>query len=169
MSPLERKLLLDAFDSNWVAPLGPHVDALEREFAETIGANYAVALSSGTAALHLAMILAGVEPGDEVATSTLTFVATANAVKYTGAKPVFIDSQESDWNIDPDLLEQELAEAQQRGRPIKAVLVVDVMGQCADYERITDICARYQVRLIEDAAEALVPLIKDAQQETLAK
>lgn len=155
MSPVERQLLLDAFDSNWVAPLGPHVDALEREFAAAVGSEHAVAVSSGTAALHLALILAGVEPGDEVATSTLTFVATANAVHYTGAQPVFIDSRESDWNIDPELLEAELSEAAKYGHRIKAVLAVDIMGQCADYHAIIEICRRYDAVLIEDAAEGL--------------
>ncbi len=155
MSPIERQLLLDAFDSNWVAPLGPHVDALEREFSAAVGVEHAVALASGTAALHLAMILADVKAGDEVATSTLTFIATANAVQYTGAKPVFIDSQESDWNLDPELLAAELSAASKRGRRIKAVLAVDVMGQCADYLAIQDICRRYDAVLIEDAAEGL--------------
>ena len=92
MSTQEPELLLEAFDSNWIAPMGPHVEAFEREFAEKIGVEHAVALSSGTAALHLAMLLLDLEPGDEVATSTLTFVATANAIRYVGARPVFIDS-----------------------------------------------------------------------------
>jgi dTDP-4-amino-4,6-dideoxygalactose transaminase len=155
VSNVERDLLLAAFDSNWIAPLGPEVDAFEREFAAAIGCEHAVALSSGTAALHLAMLLAGVAPGDEVATSTLTFVATANAVHYTGARPVFIDSRDADWNMDPNLLEDELAAARRRNRPIKAVLVVDVLGQCADYEAILDVCGLFDVPLIEDAAEAL--------------
>lgn len=155
MSPAERELLLDAFDSNWIAPLGPHVDAFEREFAAMVGCEHAVALSSGTAALHLALLLAGVEPGDEIATSTLTFVATANAVHYVGARPVFIDSREDDWNIDPQLLVEELDAAARGGRPIKAVLAVDVLGQCADYEPILDICGQFGIPLIEDAAEGL--------------
>ncbi len=155
MSAAERELLLDAFDSNWITSLGPHVEAFEKEFAAEIGCEHAVAVSSGTAALHLALILAGVQAGDEIATSTLTFVATANAVHYVGAKPVFIDSRAEDWNMDPHLLEQELASAVRRQRPIKAVLVVDVLGQCADYEAISEICNRYGVPLIEDAAEGL--------------
>ncbi len=155
MGPSERELLLEAFDSNWIAPLGPHVDAFEREFAAIIGCEHAVALSSGTAALHLALILAGIQPDDEIATSTLTFVATANAVRYVGAKPVFIDSQASDWNLDPNLLEEELASASKRGKPIKAVLAVDILGQCAAYEPLLEICARFGIPLIEDAAEGL--------------
>lgn len=155
MGASERELLLEAFDSNWIAPLGPHVDAFEREFAAIVGCEHAVALSSGTAALHLSLILAGIQPGDEIATSTLTFVATANAVRYVGANPVFIDSQASDWNLDPNLLEEELAAASKRGKPIKAVLAVDILGQCAAYEPLQEICARFGIPLIEDAAEGL--------------
>jgi dTDP-4-amino-4,6-dideoxygalactose transaminase len=155
MGAEERQLLLEAFDSNWIAPLGPHVDAFEGEFAAIVGCEHAVALSSGTAALHLALIMAGIQPGDEIATSTLTFVATANAVRYVGANPVFIDSQTSDWNLDPNLLEAELATASKSGKRIKAVLAVDILGQCAEYEPLQEICARYEIPLIEDAAEGL--------------
>jgi len=155
MSPAERELLLEAFDSNWIAPLGPHVEAFEREFAEKVGVKYAVALASGTSALHLALLILGIKPGDDVATSTLTFVATANAIRYVGANPVFIDSQSSSWNLDPELLAIELREASLRGRPIKAVLAVDILGQCADYDAIQKLCKQYQIPLIEDAAESL--------------
>src|SRR5690606_38065510 len=109
VGPRERALLLDAFDSNWIAPLGPHVDAFEAEFAAKVGAPHAVALSSGTAALHLALVAAGVGPGDEVVTSSFTFVASANAIRYVGATPVFIDSEPGTWNLDPELLELEFA------------------------------------------------------------
>jgi len=155
MSPLERQLLLEAFDSNWIAPLGPQVDAFEREFAAKIGAEHAVALASGTAALHLSLLLLGVGPGDEVVTSTFTFAASANAIRYVGATPVFIDSEPRSWNLDPGLLDDELSDARRRGKPIKAVLAVDVLGQCADYEPILEICRRHEVPLVEDAAEAL--------------
>lgn len=155
MSSDARELLLDAFDSNWVAPLGPHVDALEKEFAQHVGSADAVALSSGTAALHLALVLLGVESGDEVYTSTLTFAATANAVRYTGATPVFIDCDETSWNMDPDLLAEALEAANRENRLPKAVLVVDLYGQCAEYERILPICERFGVPVIEDAAESL--------------
>jgi len=151
----ERALLLEAFDSNWIAPLGPHVDAFEREFAAAVGVPYAVALSSGTAALHLALLVGGVGPGDEVLTSTLTFSATVNAITYVGARPVFIDSERRSWNLDPDLLSEELDACAQRGRPPKAVLAVDLYGQCADLEPIRAACRRHGVLLIEDAAEAL--------------
>lgn len=155
VSPRERALLLDAFDSNWIAPLGPHVDGFEREFAQWVGASHAAALSSGTAALHLALLLVGANPGDRVLTSTLTFAASANAIRYVNAEPVFIDSEPKSWNMDPELLAEELERAYRRGGRIKAVLVVDILGQCADYEPILKTCRFYGVPVIEDAAEAL--------------
>jgi len=155
MSDAERKLLLEAFDSNWVAPLGPQVDLFEREFAAKMQVKHAVALSSGTAALHLALLLMGVRRGDEVVTSTFTFAATANAITYCGAKPVFIDSEPDTWNIDPTLLAEELEYCARQGKPPRAVLTVDIIGQCADYEPIEKTCRFYDVPLIEDAAEAL--------------
>ncbi len=147
--------MLDAFDSGWIAPLGPHVDAFEREFAEYIGVPYAVALSSGTAALHLAFEISGVRSGSDVITSTLTFAATANAIRYVGANPMFLDVAASTWTLDPSLLEEELAERHRRGNQAAAVVPVDLYGQCADYGRIEEICARYGVPVIADAAEAL--------------
>ena len=155
MSPRERELLLDAFDSNWVAPLGPHVDAFEREFAEKIGVKHAVALSSGTAALHIAMQILGVRRGDEVITSSLTFAATANAITYLSATPVFVDSQSQSWNMDPNLLAEAIESGVKRGQRPKAVVVVDMYGQCADYQSIGDLCRRAEIPVIEDAAEAL--------------
>jgi dTDP-4-amino-4,6-dideoxygalactose transaminase len=156
MGPDERKLLLDAFDSNWIAPLGPHVEAFEHELASRTAVPHAAALSSGTAALHLALQLVGVGRGDDVIVSSLTFAATANPVTYLGARPVFIDSETKTWNLDPDLLEEELETRRRDGRPMpKAVVVVDLYGQCANYTRLEPLCARYGVPLIEDAAEAL--------------
>ncbi len=155
MGPTELERLTRAFESNWIAPIGPDVDGFEREFAERIGARFAVALSSGTAALHLALRVIGVGRGDEVLTSTLTFIATANAIGYQGASPVFIDSDTATWNMDPQLLETELRRLARRNRLPKAVVVVDVNGQCADYRAIRPICDRYSVPIIEDAAEAL--------------
>jgi len=155
MSPYERELLLEAFDSNWIAPLGPHVDAFEKEFAAKVGVAHATAVSSGTAALHLALVLLGVGPGDEVITSSFTFSATANAITYVGATPVFIDSNCETWNMDPQLLADELAACTHRGKLPKAIIVVDLYGQCADYAPIREICANYNVPIIEDAAEAL--------------
>jgi pyridoxal phosphate-dependent aminotransferase EpsN len=151
----ERELLLDALESNWIAPLGPHVDAFEREFAERLGVSHAVALSSGTAALHLALLVADVQPGDTVLTSTLTFAATANAIRYVGGEPVFIDSDRTSWNMDPQLLATEMGRAAAAGKPPKAAVVVDICGQCADWEPIRDICREHGVCTIEDAAESL--------------
>ena len=113
----ERALLLEAFDSNWIAPLGPHVDGLEREFAEMLGVAEAAALSSGTAALHLALVLLGVGPGDEVLVPTLTFVAAANVVRYLGARPVFVDSDAATWNLDPVLVDGRARRAGGVGNP----------------------------------------------------
>lgn len=155
VGPAERELLLDAFDSGWIAPLGPHVDAFERELAAAIGVPYAVALSSGTAALHLGLQILGVGRGDEVITSTLTFAATANAIRYQGALPVFLDVSRDSWNLDPDLLEEELGARNRQNRLPAAVLPVDLYGQCANYDRIIAICERFGVPVLEDAAEAL--------------
>ncbi len=150
----ERRLLLEAFDSNWIAPLGPHVDAFEREFGERVGGLHAAALSSGTAALHLALLLLGVGRDDEVVVSDLTFAATANVVRYLSATPVFVDADAATWTLDPDLLAEALADRARRGRVPKAVICVDLYGQCADYERLSSVCAQYEVPLIQDACEA---------------
>jgi dTDP-4-amino-4,6-dideoxygalactose transaminase len=155
VGPRERALLLEALDSNWIAPVGPHVDAFEREVAEVAGVGHAAALSSGTAALHLALRVLGVGPGDEVLTTTLTFAATANAITYVGATPVFIDADPATWQLDPDLLAEALAARARAGRLPAAVVTVDLYGQCADYDRILPVCAGYGVPVIEDAAEAL--------------
>jgi len=150
LSGRELDLLKDAIDSNWVAPLGPHVDAFEQELAALIDVPNAVALASGTAALHLALVVAGIGPGDEVACSSFTFSASANPVVYAGASPVFVDADET-WTIDPALLERALAE-----RPaIRAVVAVDLYGQCCDYARLRSLCAERGVTLIQDAAESL--------------
>ncbi len=151
----ERALLLDAFDSGWIAPLGPHVDEFEREFARAVGVPHAVALSSGTAALHLALQILGVGRRDEVITSTLTFAATANAICYQGASPVFLDVARDTWTLDADLLEEELHARSRVNRQVAALVTVDLYGQCADYGRIEALCAYYGVPLIEDAAEGL--------------
>ncbi len=155
MSGDEEPLVAEAFASNWIAPLGPHVDAFQREFAEAVGSPNAVALSSGTAALHLAMILCGVDPGDDVFVSTLTFSASVNPIRYLGGSPVFIDSETESWNMDPALLAEALERAARRGRLAKAVVVVHLYGQSADLDPIIEACDRYGVTLIEDAAEAL--------------
>lgn len=151
----ERALLLDAFDSGWVAPVGPHLDAFEAEVAERVGAAHAVALSSGTAALHLALLGVGVKPGDKVLCSTLTFVATASAIVYAGAEPVFVDADEASWNLDVDLVEEELRDAARRGERYAALVAVDLYGRCCDYGRLERLCREFEVPLVEDAAEAL--------------
>ncbi len=155
MTKKEREALLAAFDSNWIAPLGPEVDAFERELAARAGVGAAAALSSGTAALHLALVLLDVGPGDEVWTATMTFAATANAIRYVGATPVFIDSEPETWNLDPARLREALREASRRGALPKALIAVDLYGQCADYDAILAACDEHGVVVIEDAAEAL--------------
>lgn len=155
LGDLELTLVQEAFATNWIAPVGPHVDAFEAEFCRTIGAGYGAAVSSGTAALHLALRLAGVGPGDEVFCSTLTFVATANPIVYLGATPVFVDSDRSTWNLDPELLTTALEQRARQGRLPKAVVLVHLYGQSADIDPILEVCDRYGIALIEDAAESL--------------
>lgn len=155
LSGHELELLTEALRSNWIAPLGPQVDAFESELAESVGVAHAAALSSGTAALHLGLRLLGVEPGDEVLCSDLTFVASANAISYLGAEPVFVDSDSASWNLDANLLEEELTAAAAGNRLPRAAVVVDLYGQSADWDSIEEICARFEVPILEDAAEAL--------------
>lgn len=150
VGPTDRGAVVEAIDSGWIAPLGPSVDAFEADLAAVTGRAHACALASGTAGLHLALLVLGVGAGDRVAVSSLTFAATANAIKYVGAEPVLVDSEASSWNLDPDLLEEAIVAT----RP-KAVIAVDLYGQCARYDRIVAICRRHGVPLVEDAAEAL--------------
>ncbi len=147
----ERERLLAAFDSNWIAPLGPEVDAFEADMCAFTGAEAAAALISGTAALHLALLLLGVRPGDEVIVPTLTFVAPANAAAYVGARLRFVDVERETWNMDPDLLDVALSS----GPLPAAVVVVDIYGQTAQLDRLAEVCRRHGVPMIEDAAEAL--------------
>lgn len=151
----ELEFIKEAFETNWIAPIGPHVDAFEQEFCDVVRSRYAAAVSSGTAALHLALRLVGIEPGDEVFCSTLTFVATANPILYQGATPVFIDSDHHSWNMDPGLLTEALADRARRGKLPKAVVLVHLYGQSADIDPILKACQTYDIPLIEDAAEAL--------------
>ena len=151
VGPAETEAITRALDSGWVAPLGAEVDAFEAELAERTGRRHAAALSSGTAALHLALLVAGIGEGDKVAVSSFTFAATANAVRYVGAVPVFVDSAGIDWNMDPKLLEDAFASHPD----IRAVIAVDVLGQCADYSTISEICRHRQVPMVSDAAESL--------------
>lgn len=155
VGPEERALLLDAFDSNWIAPLGPHVDAFERELAASAGVRHGAALSSGTAGLHLALLLLGVEASDEVLVADATFVASANVVRYVGAQPVFIDAEPGTWTLDPELVEQALEERARAGKRVRALISVDLYGQCADYDRLRQVCNRYELPIVQDASEAL--------------
>ncbi len=151
----EAELVEDALASNWIAPLGPHVDAFERELAAVAGVEHAVALSSGTAAIHLALVVLGIGPGDEVACSSFTFAASANAIAYTGATPFFVDADEATWTIDPELLDRAIEGRRDAGARVRAVLAVDLYGQCCDYDALAEICARHEVTLVQDAAESL--------------
>ena len=151
----ELELIKEAFASNWIAPLGPHVDGFENELAQFTGAAHAAALSSGTAALHLALRLLGLQRGEEVLCSSFTFSASANPIAYEGGEPVFIDADTASWNMDPGLLREELQACAARGRLPRAVIVVDLYGQSADYDPIVAACAEYGVPLIQDSAEAL--------------
>lgn len=155
IGPDELELVKEAFATNWIAPLGPHVDAFEREVAEYAGVGHAAALSSGTAALHLALRMLGVRRDEEVFCSSFTFSASANPILYEAARPVFIDSERATWNMDPELLAEALKDAARRGKLPRAVIVVDLYGQCAEYDRIVPLCAEHDVPLIADAAEAL--------------
>jgi pyridoxal phosphate-dependent aminotransferase EpsN len=151
--PAERARVLAVLDSGWLAPAGPELAAFEQEVAAVVGRRHAVALSSGTAALHLALVVAGVGPGDEVLVSDFTFAATVNAIAYTGATPVLIDADRATWNLSPELLADELHA--RRARPPKAAVVVDLYGQPADHERVGPLLAEHGVLHLVDAAESL--------------
>ena len=163
---LERELLLEAFDSNWVAPVGPHLTQFEEDFAAYVGVPHAVALSSGTAGLHLLLHGQGIGAGDRVIVSTFTFAASANAIVYTGATPVFVDSETATWNLDPELVDAAIVAETAAGRRPAAVVAVDLYGRCADYARLTEVCDRHGVQLLEDAAEALGATAVDAHGRT---
>ena len=155
MSGLEKKHVEEAFDSNWIAPMGPHVDSFEVKLAENLGVQGSLALISGTAAMHLALLLLDVGPGERVFCSALTFTATANPILYLNAEPVFIDSESESWNMSPAALERALEDAEVEGFLPKAVIVVNLYGQSADMEPILELCNRYEIPVIEDAAESL--------------
>ncbi|NER23853.1 MAG: pyridoxal phosphate-dependent aminotransferase [Symploca sp. SIO1C2] len=165
----ELEFVKEAFETNWIAPVGPHINAFEEEFCQVVGASYAAALSSGTAALHLALRLIGVETGDEIFCSTLTFIATASPITYLGAKPVFIDSDRYSWNMDPNLLWDALTQRAKIGKLPKAVILVHLYGQSADLDPIIAACNHYEIPLIEDAAEALGATYKGRTPGTLGK
>jgi dTDP-4-amino-4,6-dideoxygalactose transaminase len=169
MGEHEYKFVTEAFETNWIAPIGPHVDAFEREFCQTVGTSNAAAVTSGTAALHLALKLVGVGVGDEVFCSSLTFSASANPIAYLGAKPVFIDSDRTSWNMDPNLLVAALEQKAKLGKLPKAVILVHLYGQSADIDPILKACDRFGVPMIEDAAEALGANYKGKSPGTFGK
>lgn len=152
----EQKYITEAFKDNWVVPLGPDVNEFERRLEKFLGHDNIVALSAGTAAIHLALVMLGVGPGDEVICQSFTFAASCNPIKYLGATPVFVDSEENSWNIDPDLLEQAIIDRKRiTGRYPKAIIPVYLYGMPADIDRIMEIASRYGIPVVEDSAEAL--------------
>jgi len=155
MSGAEQVFIDEAFQQNWIAPAGPHITQFEQELARYTGAGGAVALSSGTAGLHLALRALGIGKGDRVFCSSFTFVASANPILYEGAEPVFIDSEPESWNMSPSALEQAFKEAAKQGCLPKAVIVVHLYGQNADMDPIMALCDAHGVPVIEDAAESL--------------
>lgn len=169
MSGLEEQYVKEAFESNWIAPLGPQVDNFEQELAEYVGAKGAVALSSGTAAIHLALRLLGVGQDDIVFCSTFTFIASVNPVLYQGAIPVFIDSEPISYNMSPKALQRAFEDSERDGNLPKAVIVVNLYGQSADMDPILSICEKYGVPVIEDAAEALGATYKGKMSGTLGR
>ena len=169
MSGNEQKYINEAFETNWIAPLGPNVDAFEKELAEYIGSKGAAAVSSGTAAIHLALRLLDVQQGDKVFCSSLTFIASANPILYQGAEPVFIDSEPDTWNMSPLALERAMEAAKKEGKLPKAVVVVNLYGQSAKMDEILAICNHYQVPVVEDAAESLGSTYKGKKSGTFGK
>jgi dTDP-4-amino-4,6-dideoxygalactose transaminase len=169
MGSHEREFVEEAFRTNWIAPLGPNVDAFERELAERVGVNHAAAVSSGTAAIHLALILLGVSKGDVVFCSALTFSASANPIVYQGAEPVFIDSEPESWNMSPSALEDAFKAFKAIGKLPKAVIIVNLYGQSADIDPISHICNQYGVPIVEDAAESLGALYKGKSSGSFGK
>ena len=151
----EIKYVQSAFDENWIAPLGPNVDGFEKELSEYVGVAHCAALSSGTAAIHLALIMLGVQSGDEVIVQSFTFCGSSNPILYQGATPILVDSEEDTWNMDPNALEDTIKDRIAKGNKPKAVVMVHLYGMPAKIEEILEVCERYEIPLVEDAAEAL--------------
>ena len=169
MGDLERAYVEEAFETNWIAPVGPHIDAFETELAEKVGAGSAAAVSSGTAALHLALRVLDVGEGDTVFCSTFTFIASANPIIYQNARPVFIDSEPQSWNMSPIALERALQDAKSAGKLPKAIVVVNLYGQSADMDPIMDLADTFGVPVVEDAAESLGGLYKGKASGTIGR
>ncbi|WP_425414643.1 aminotransferase class I/II-fold pyridoxal phosphate-dependent enzyme [Paenibacillus harenae] len=169
MSGNEHKYINEAFETNWIAPLGPNIDAFENQLAEYAGVNGAVAVSSGTAAIHLALHLLEAGRGDRVFCSSLTFIASANPITYLGAEPVFIDSEPDTWNMSPRALENALSDAVKENWLPKAVIVVNLYGQSAKMDEILELCNRYDIPVVEDSAESLGSTYKGKQSGSFGK
>jgi dTDP-4-amino-4,6-dideoxygalactose transaminase len=151
----EMNYVQEAFETNWIAPLGPNVNAFENELAEYLKINHVAALTSGTAAIHLSLVILGIKPGDEVISSSFTFSATVNPIAYLGAVPVLIDSEEDSWNMDPELLEKAIIDRLAKGKKPKAIIAVHLYGMPAKIVEIINIAKKFEIPVIEDAAEAL--------------
>ena len=165
----EIQYVMQAFKTNWIAPLGPNVDRFEQMVASKIGVSSSLALSSGTAAMHLAIKYLGVSQGDTVFCSSLTFAGSCNPVCYEGGELVFIDSEPDSWNMSPIALEQALSNAKKESRLPKAVIIVNLYGQSADMDRLLPVCEAYNVPVIEDAAESMGAYYKGKKSGTLTK
>jgi dTDP-4-amino-4,6-dideoxygalactose transaminase len=151
----EMKYIQEAFDTNWIAPLGPNVTSFENELGEYLKVKHVAALTSGTSAIHLALIILGIKPGDEVISSSFTFSATVNPIAYQGAIPVLIDSEEDSWNMNPELLEKAILDRMEKGKMPKAIIVVHLYGMPAKIGEVMAIANKFNIPVIEDAAEAL--------------
>jgi len=165
----ELKFVHEAFESNWIAPLGPQVSAFEKEVASYVGTKGALAVNSGTAAIHLGLRLLGVGPGDKVFCSTLTFIGSVNPILYLNAEPVFIDSELESWNMSPNALKRALEDAAENNDLPKAVIVVNIYGQSTDMDPVLDLCDEYSVPVLEDAAESLGAFYKGKPSGTFGK
>ena len=168
MGENEIKYIQEAFDDNWISPVGPNIEAFEKALVNYSGTGYAAALSSGTAAIHLALIMLGVKRGDEVICSSFTFAGSCNPIIYQGAIPIFIDAEQDTWNMDPILLEQAITDRLKKGKKPKAIILVHLYGMPAKLEEILEIADRYEIPVIEDAAEALGSKYKDRHLGTFA-
>lgn len=155
MSGYEREMVEEAFDTNWIAPVGPHINAFEEELAQYLGHGKVAVLSSGTAAIHLALIMLGVQRGDEVIVSSLTFSGSANPIVYQAATPVFVDSEKDTWNMNPELLEEAIKDRIKNGKKPKAIILVHLYGMPAKMDELMDIAKKYKIPVVEDAAESL--------------
>lgn len=169
MGGTELKYIHEAFDSNWIAPLGPNVDGFENDIQQFLQYGYAAALSSGTAALHLALILLGIQPGDEVICQSMTFSASANPIAYLQATPVFVDSEKDTWNMCPEALETAIKDRIAKGKKPKAIIPVHLYGMPARIRQIVEIADKYEIPVVEDAAESLGATVDGQQTATFGK